>query len=212
MTGSIRNQNGKTPPVYSELKDALMNYFISDTHFFHARAIGFDNRPFASVTEMDEEMIRRWNDRVTDDDTVYHLGDVSFGHEEETIALLNRLHGHMVLIKGNHDDKLLRSESVAARFDSIKDYMELPLDERKRIVLFHYPVMSFRNQHHGWIHFYGHVHTTVPESLLASDYYHRLRESSGRNDFGQAWNVGCMMPYMDYTPRTAGEIMAVRAL
>ena len=40
-------------------------YFTSDNHFGHEGVIRFDNRPFASVEEMDAEMIRRWNAKVT---------------------------------------------------------------------------------------------------------------------------------------------------
>lgn len=51
-------------------------YFTSDNHFGHERVIGFDNRPFASVEEMDAEMIRRWNAKVGKGDLVYFLGDM----------------------------------------------------------------------------------------------------------------------------------------
>ena len=39
-------------------------FFTADTHFGHENVIRFDNRPFASVEEMDAEMIRQWNNKV----------------------------------------------------------------------------------------------------------------------------------------------------
>src|SRR6478735_7067507 len=52
-------------------------YFTSDHHFGQAAARTFYRRPFASVAEMDQEMIDRWNFVVSpgDRDEVSHLGD-----------------------------------------------------------------------------------------------------------------------------------------
>lgn len=52
-----------------------MFYYISDNHFGHKNVIRFDNRPFANTERMDEVFVHNWNKRVTEDDTVYILGD-----------------------------------------------------------------------------------------------------------------------------------------
>ena len=36
-------------------------WFTSDTHFFHDKIVEYSQRPFASVEEMNEELIARWN-------------------------------------------------------------------------------------------------------------------------------------------------------
>lgn len=51
-----------------------MKYYISDLHLFHENAIKFDHRPFESVQEMHEVILKNWNDRVTNGDFVYLLG------------------------------------------------------------------------------------------------------------------------------------------
>lgn len=79
------------------------NFYISDTHLGHSGIIRYDNRPFMNVDEMDETIIQRWNDVVSDADTVYVLGDFSWYKEDKTLEILNRLSGRKVLIKGNHD-------------------------------------------------------------------------------------------------------------
>lgn len=85
-------------------------WFISDTHFQHKNiALVFTGedgkrvRNFDSVEEMNELMIRNWNDRVGSLDIVYHLGDVFFGNAKTADVILSRLNGKKKLIIGNHD-------------------------------------------------------------------------------------------------------------
>ena len=53
-------------------------FFTGDTHFAHRRIIELAKRPFTTVEEMDEVMIKRWNAVVTANDVVYHLGDLAW--------------------------------------------------------------------------------------------------------------------------------------
>jgi calcineurin-like phosphoesterase family protein len=84
-------------------------FLVSDTHFGHAGVCRFTHpddpeiklRPWDNADEMDEEMIRRWNDRVRPNDKVYHLGDVVINRK--ALKTLSRLNGDKVLIRGNHD-------------------------------------------------------------------------------------------------------------
>jgi calcineurin-like phosphoesterase family protein len=82
-------------------------FLTSDTHFGHVNICNFTNydgspvRPWDSVEEMDEEMVKRWNDTVGPKDKVYHLGDVVINRK--SLQILDRLNGDKVLIKGNHD-------------------------------------------------------------------------------------------------------------
>ena len=52
------------------------NFYIADLHFGHKNIIRYDNRQFASVDEMDNTLIKNWNSVVSNDDTVYILGDI----------------------------------------------------------------------------------------------------------------------------------------
>lgn len=54
-----------------------MVYFTSDLHLGHENVIKLCNRPFDSIEEMDEALIRNWNRKVTNGDTVYVLGDLN---------------------------------------------------------------------------------------------------------------------------------------
>lgn len=80
-----------------------VDFVTSDTHFSHARISELADRPFATVDEMNTEMIRRWNTTVGPDATVLHLGDLALGPIEESINLTAQLNGRRFLVPGNHD-------------------------------------------------------------------------------------------------------------
>ncbi len=77
-------------------------FFTSDHHFSHKNIIQLCNRPFNSVEEMDEEMIKRWNSVVKTTDIVWYLGDFSLSIKPVE-NYLHRLNGIKGLIPGNHD-------------------------------------------------------------------------------------------------------------
>ncbi len=78
-------------------------FFISDTHFSHENILKFEPhyRPFDTIEEHDQELIKRWNSVVRPNDIVYHLGDVVFG--QKNLFKLGFLNGDKRLIMGNHD-------------------------------------------------------------------------------------------------------------
>lgn len=92
-----------------------MIYFTSDHHFSHKNIIQLCNRPFNSVEEMDEEMIKRWNSVVGEQDIVYYLGDFSLSIRPVK-AYVPRLNGIKILIPGNHD-KCFPHKSRDIRFE-----------------------------------------------------------------------------------------------
>lgn len=140
-------------------------FIISDTHFYHAKTITHfePGRPFASLEEMNETMIDRWNSVVKPKDKVYHLGDVFFGDISNFLLLSMRLNGRKRLIPGNHDHQL---EGLAHVFEEIhptwRNLKELGL------VLTHIPVhqRTFTEQR-GWakedvLNVHGHIHFEPP--------------------------------------------------
>lgn len=194
-----------------------MNYYISDLHFFcgsqiESGRINYDNRPYQTLEEMHEDMKKKWNRKVTNADTVYILGDIGMrGHSEELIALVAQLKGRKVLVKGNHDD--LSDYRLQQLFFDIADYKEVS-DSFKgksyKLALSHYPILLWNGQHKGRILLYGHTHVTYEDwffqkcvrDMNADPRLHH----EGEQEF-LAINVGCMMPYMDYEPRSLREIL-----
>ena len=136
-----------------------MKYYIADIHFGHKNILKFENRPFKTVEEMDEEYIKRWNNKVKKGDEIYILGDLSFRKGKETTEILKRLNGMKFLIRGNHDHLFLDDEEFdQSLFRWVKDTTMIK-DGDHRISLFHYPIQVWNEQHHGSLHFYGHVHS-----------------------------------------------------
>lgn len=194
-----------------------MKYYISDLHFFHKNVTkegsNFDGRDYNTVEEMHRDMKERWNKKITNGDTVYILGDIALrGTQEELIALVAQLKGHKVLVRGNHDDVSdLRYQNL---FDEICDYKEVTDQlgkETVHVVLSHYPILMWKNQHRGTIHLYGHLHNTeeqgfFQECLVRLNALDLSSRRAGEKDL-RAYNVGCMMPYMGYEPRTLEEIV-----
>lgn len=78
-------------------------WFTSDLHFCHDREFIWGDRGYKSVEEMNEEQIRKFNSVVSDEDTVYILGDVMLKDNVKGIQYLNQLKGDIIIVAGNHD-------------------------------------------------------------------------------------------------------------
>jgi calcineurin-like phosphoesterase family protein len=176
-------------------------FFIGDPHFGHLNILKYDNRPFSSVAEMDAELIRRWNEVVSDEDMVIILGDVSWYDDEKTAAILKQLKGRKVLVAGNHDrlGPLTKAEfhQVHNSYLEIRDY-----ETGKQLVLSHYPIHLYNGQRRGAIMLYAHVHNGLDEDVT-QELAAIARERLGIN-FTMI-NAGCM--YWDYKPVTLKEML-----
>ena len=132
-----------------------MIWLTSDTHFNHVNILRYCNRPFGSVEEMNEALIRNWNERVDPEDTVYFLGDFAFGPRGEHESFFLRLNGRKHLIQGNHDGaSILRLPWL-----SQQHYLELKVADIYA-VLCHYPMEDWNDRYHQSCMFHGHSHGT----------------------------------------------------
>lgn len=136
-------------------------WFTGDHHFGHKNVIEYSNRPFKTTEEMDEYMISKWNESISRDDEVYHLGDIGLCSPGRLKEILGRLNGSIFLIRGNHEKS---AEACKSRFEWIKDYFELTVHDeeaynnKRLIVLFHYSMRLWNASHYGSWHLYGHSH------------------------------------------------------
>jgi calcineurin-like phosphoesterase family protein len=145
-------------------------YFTSDQHYGHRNIIKYCNRPFSSVSEMDEALVSNYSARVKPGDAVYFLGDTLFGDDDYGDSILSRLKGNKYLIFGNHDKLLRKSPLTKKYFVWARDYSEIKVHDQ-HIVLAHYSMRVWNRSHHGAWQLYGHSHGTLFDdpNLLSMD-------------------------------------------
>ena len=191
----------------------MNNYFISDLHF------GCQNKFEGRTLKHDQIIIDNWNRTVTNNDNVYILGDIGrIGNNKDNEYLckcISVLKGKKTCVLGNHDTSL-KDARLRQLFIDICDYKEITDNfdgHSYKLVLSHYPILFWSQQHKGAIHLYGHVHASDEWEV----YRRCLKEVNnffiGKTLKGyidcpeaKAYNVGATL--LDYTPRTLKEIIA----
>lgn len=139
-------------------------WFTSDLHFWHNNICKYCNRPYKSVEEMNEQIIKKWNCFIKEDDVVFLLGDIGFCGIEKLRPLMSQLNGKIYLIQGNHD-----SDKVVAKLYEeglIEDYfkmLEVTIvgDEEcpnQQLTLCHFPMIDWNNKERGAWMIHGHQH------------------------------------------------------
>jgi len=156
-------------------------WLTSDTHWGHAgicrgathwrsadengdKQIPLDAvRDFDTVDDMNEAIVENINDCVKENDTLFHLGDWSFdGFEsiEEFRRKINCKNIHLIL--GNHDHHIKNNKrNIRSLFSSVDNYQELMWGsnkKNKKLMLFHYPIISWEHMGRGAYMLHGHQH------------------------------------------------------
>lgn len=191
-----------------------MNYYIADTHF------GCTNKYEGRTLEHDKLIKENWNRVITNSDTVYLLGDIGrIGNNKDNeylCEIISTLKGkEKILVVGNHEQ--MKDARLRQPFTEITPYKEI-VDNynglNHKLVLFHFPILFWASQHKGSILLHGHTHMTdeqkfFEKSIKDLNNFFKDKTLKGSTDCppARAFNVGAMLPYMDYTPRTLKEIM-----
>ena len=175
----------KTIEFVEEDKSGKNIFLISDLHLDHKNIIKYTNRPFRDVTEMNETILRNWNNVVKDEDTVYFLGDMAFGKgSREASYWLGKLKGNIIFIEGNHEETgrvkaLTSAEDVFLNFKG------------KKFLLTHDPAIKPKNWN-GWI-IHGHKHNNHLEEFPLVN--------------GENKTINLSIELIDYKPVEIGHII-----
>ena len=143
-------------------------FFIADTHFGHDAIMRYESRPFKNVEEQDALLIENWNRVVSDEDTVFLVGDFTAYGEEKSKDILSALKGKKVLVMGNHDTK------TPAYYRSLgfEDAYPYPIVYSNFWIVSHEPL--YINTNMPYANIYGHVHanpsynSASPQSVCVS--------------------------------------------
>lgn len=113
------------------------------------------------MEEMDTALLENWRRRVSDDDTVYILGDLMFFCKNPE-HYLRQLTGRKHLIVGNHDKVWRKKVRAEDYFESIQPMLEIRIDGRN-MTLCHYPMMTREGASEGSYLIYGHIHNNTKD-------------------------------------------------
>ena len=191
----------------------MKNFFISDLHFWHTNILYFDQRPWDTVEEMNQALIDNWNSVVTDEDRVYMLGDFSWGRTGKAKKILEQLNGRIIWIIGNHDPENESFYRKLVTMGYIEEYHDMLIRwiDGYEITMCHYPMACYKHDSNDRnLMFYGHLHNTHEEELTEK-LIKIIKDSRTalNHNRGQLINVGCMMPYMNYTPQTTEYLVGI---
>ena len=162
------------------------NFAISDLHLGHTRILlpEYDGRPYTNISEHDRDLTRACVAAGRSNRTLWILGDVAQTREQLT-GFLDALRPHwgkLILIRGNHDDKV--AWRLRDLFDEAHESRYVRISKEHRFYLSHYAHRTWRNSHHGAYHLHGHSHGALPR-------------------WGRSMDVGANC--IDYKPISFGE-------
>jgi len=186
-------------------------FYVSDLHIGHKNCLRFDNRPFKDLREQNEKLVEIWNSRVNPKDHVWILGDVLWKTDPESVETIKKLNGKKFVVTGNHDGKWLKDSSVKKLFAKIYHSYHLFFDNRRKVVLSHYPIFMYDGVLNGSFHLYGHVHIDETDCKFIhkwrKEYEEELKIQYGKDFKVNMFNVGLAVSYMEWGPKTLDEIL-----
>jgi calcineurin-like phosphoesterase family protein len=99
---------------------------ISDLHLDHKNIIRYCQRPFADTNDMNKMLINNWNTTVSEQDTVYFLGDL-IPFEKDLKKVNDRLEkdfkGKVIKIQGSHDPKKFGASHKILKYKGYKFFL-----------------------------------------------------------------------------------------
>jgi len=133
-----------------------MIWFSADYHLSHKNILKYTGRPFEDIQEMDTILTKNLEQKISNGDVLYYLGDLTF-NEQKAKSFLEKLKNIEIhFIIGNHDrtDVIRIAKEYCESVSYIKD-IEI---EGQAITLCHYAMRVWNKSHYNAWQLYGHSH------------------------------------------------------
>ncbi len=178
-----------------------MIFYISDLHLGDEVIFKLCKRPFSSLEEMENFIIKQWNKKVSGDDDVYILGDLANGSSSKIKEFFSKVKGRKHLIVGNHDEKYMTEYSLTHSFVDI-DRLRYVDDQGRKVCVCHYPLLDWFSGNETIYHVYGHIHnkTKANGQMYA--------EIKGYYDNKPAFNAS--VDVIGFEPVTLDELIKIK--
>lgn len=190
-------------------------YFTSDWHVGHKNCLKFDKRPFDTVEDMHETLVKNFNKYVPRHGITYFLGDMGLTSNELLRSVVERLNGTKILVRGNHDGKM--DSMYNAGFDVVIEKAQITIGQNI-VTMSHCPlrgvfredVTGMRNaqktdmwhgehkhkykysfEDFGQFHLHGHIHSRKDRNKIVD---------------GRQMDVG--VPAWNYKPVPISEVVS----
>ena len=188
-----------------------MIWFTSDTHFAHKNICASTTvwndksgcRDFPGLREMNQALVKNINECVQQEDTLYFLGDWSFGGYENVYNFWDQIIcKDIYFIPGNHDQHIKKNKPLSVKdktiFSTQQLFKMLPeltsiTYEKKKFILCHYPLDQWEDMDRGAIHLHGHCHGKINDCETNQKYK--------RMDIGIDWK--------EFRPYSIDEIVEI---
>ena len=144
--------------IIEETHIGMKLFFTSDMLF--GRRSTAQERGYEFEDDMLEAYIQNWNEKVSDSDIVYHLGNFSWDPLTAESAL-SRLNGKIVFLPGLYDSHLSETTSVKLKTHIIISN-QMAIIPGTGCVISHWPLLDWPGKSEGIIHLHG---GTVPTNL-----------------------------------------------
>lgn len=139
-------------------------FFTADEHYWHSNMIAYASRPFNHYTHMNDTMISKNNEVVSNGDLVVHVGDFTMSGFDDAVKIARQLRGNHIFLRGNHDKWMEdpRAKSQTSPLTVAKREIWEKRVDHQWIVACHYAMRTWPRSHHGSWQVYGHSHATLP--------------------------------------------------
>lgn len=143
-----------------------MRLFVtSNQQFGRPGALNAYKRPFASVEEMNQHLVQKWNETVNPEDTVFVVGNFAWDPEvAERVS--GELNGQIYVIPGEWDRAIKDVADASGTYaDGMKvQYMTIGIKELRTLgaVLTYWPMIEWPKKNKGWINFFGYPNKKYP--------------------------------------------------